>query len=530
MKSFFGFRISPNQTKTPDGFLVAHNVPISRSGWFDYVGREIGLDTDDIVQVYRPPEELFNPGTMASFEGKPFVDGHPPRGVTPENATRYVRGSVQNVRRGTGDDSDLLLADLNVYDKQTMDEIQSGKREVSAGFDFDRADNGDGTYRQIDIVGNHVALVPKGRAGDRVRIKDSAPESSDDENEQAAKKYGIDVKKDGHRSPPEGYPTDREQYADPVNYKYPLTGEHARAAVEYFNHPDEREKGGYTSEEWDIIGRRIVHKLGSDYELKDGRIVTPQENQKLKGADSRMKFTLPIRKQGSVTRALAAVGLKVFAQDAEPDDIVDAVDAMADERAEEQAKTNPEMKPEEKKIEGVADENTTEEIPAWAKQLIEQVNKLATAKDAAPMPEDAIDAEIAKLEKESPNGGNSEEESHTIPAAQVGDEDGTTPVTPAEDRPQSGMKAVDSAYKIAALRAIKPAIAAIPDPVQRQKAADEAIKAINGLQTADTYAKIDQANRAKAADAAAKAKEKEDLSQLGKRIAQSRNPHYSTQK
>ncbi|SFU70974.1 DUF2213 domain-containing protein [Alicyclobacillus macrosporangiidus] len=529
MKAFYGSRFSPNQTMTPEGFLVAHNVPISRAGWYEYLASEIGADTtsgDRIVKVFRDPAEVFSPAAMASFEGKPLTDGHPPAGVTPDNASWYAKGAVQNVRRGTGEDNDLLLADLVVYDERLINEIRAGKREVSAGYECEYVPNGDGTYSQRNIVGNHVAVVESGRAGDRVRIRDQSP---DDDAEAAAKRYGIAVKKDGHRSPPKGYPEDREDYADPVNYKYPLTGQHVQAAVEYYNHPGEREKGGYTPEELVVIGRRMVQRLGSGYELRDGRIITPREN-KQKGADSRMKLKLPTRRHSRVTDVLAAIGLKQFAVDAEPDEIVDAVDAMAEERASAQEE------PPKSNDEGGAPEDVKriEALEQKVDALTEMLRKLVESKtsDAEKSPEEAIDEAIAQMEdpENTPprtQDNAEEEESHTIDPSMVEDEAG--PVAPPEERPQSGLTAVDTAYKIAALKAIKPIIAAIPDPVAKKKAADAAIAAIKGKPSTNTYAMIERANRQRARDQQTNkptAQQTPDISQLGREWAKKYNPHY----
>lgn len=176
-KAFYGSRFSPNMTRTPEGFLIAHNVPISRTGWYEYLGDEIGADdkSGQIVKVFRSPDEVFSDAAISSFNGKVVTDEHPSELVTPENATRYAKGTVQNVRQGTGDDTDLLLADLVIYDQTLIQEIQDGKREVSCGYDVNYVDNGDGTYSQQQISGNHVAIVKSGRAGNRVAIKDENP-------------------------------------------------------------------------------------------------------------------------------------------------------------------------------------------------------------------------------------------------------------------------------------------------------------------------------------------------------------------
>lgn len=175
-KAFFGSKISPNMIKTPEKFLICKNVPIARTGVQKYLGEEIGLNDkpNKLVKVYRTEEEVFNPKTIASFEGKIFTDEHPYDWVTPNTFQIYAKGAVTNVRRGIGTESDLLLADIIVYSQVQIDEIeQKQKREVSCGYECEYVPYKDG-YMQKNIVGNHVALVSAGRAGNRVAIKDES--------------------------------------------------------------------------------------------------------------------------------------------------------------------------------------------------------------------------------------------------------------------------------------------------------------------------------------------------------------------
>ena len=81
MLAYYGYTISPNQLETGEGFLICRNVPIARTGTQEYLGREIGLDGADserLVTVYRSPEEVFSDAALASFEGKPATNDHPP--------------------------------------------------------------------------------------------------------------------------------------------------------------------------------------------------------------------------------------------------------------------------------------------------------------------------------------------------------------------------------------------------------------------------------------------------------------------
>lgn len=174
-QAYFGSSISKNIMKTPEGFLVCRNVPIARTGTQKYLGSEIGLDDrpNDIITVYRTEDEVFNPKVYASFEGKPFVDEHPQCWIDSGNVQTFCKGTVTNVRRGSGADSNLLLSDIIVYSRDQVDEIMNRqKREISCGYECRYEPYKDG-YKQVDISGNHVALVMNGRAGSKVAIRDN---------------------------------------------------------------------------------------------------------------------------------------------------------------------------------------------------------------------------------------------------------------------------------------------------------------------------------------------------------------------
>lgn len=175
MIAYYGDRISPHMTDTPEGFLICHDVPIARTGHQDYLARELHLDGDPdrVIPVRRDPADVFEAATLASFEGKSVTDGHPPENVSPENYAAYARGHAQNVRRS----GDYILADLYINDANLAEEVRRGvKREVSCGYLCTYDPEGAG-YRQRNIRGNHVAVVPKGRAGAAVAIKDAAGEA-----------------------------------------------------------------------------------------------------------------------------------------------------------------------------------------------------------------------------------------------------------------------------------------------------------------------------------------------------------------
>lgn len=174
MRAFYGSKISGHMIRTPEGYLVCKEVPIARTGTQEYRGMEFGGENPEkIYVVKRPEEEVFSKAALASFEGKPVVDEHPDENVTPDNIGRYIKGTCRDVRRGEGALSDCVVADLIIYDKDLIKKIESGKRDISCGYDCLWDPKDDDTYVQLEIRGNHVAVVEEGRAGHKVSIRDS---------------------------------------------------------------------------------------------------------------------------------------------------------------------------------------------------------------------------------------------------------------------------------------------------------------------------------------------------------------------
>lgn len=175
MRYYTPTRLSENMRETPEGFLLCLDVPLTRTGAFVYGANETPLeaDADGKITMWRNEEEVFSPDTIASFEGKPITIDHPEGFVGPDNWKELAVGVVQNVRRGSGADSDKLLGDLLITDAQAILLVKQGLREVSCGYEaeYTQVDAGEG--QQSDIIGNHVALVERGRAGPTCAIHDN---------------------------------------------------------------------------------------------------------------------------------------------------------------------------------------------------------------------------------------------------------------------------------------------------------------------------------------------------------------------
>lgn len=167
-----------------NGFWEIKDNPLSKEGVFPYLGKQIdptgkkfGLDPDRIYWVYRSKKELSNPETLKSFENKPFIDEHVMlgEGCTPTDC-KNIAGVIHNIRvKG-----DMMIGDFTIYSDDIKREIMNGKKQLSLGYRsaFEQKHgvfNGRAyDFIQVGMVGNHVALVGRGRCGSDVRIFDKS--------------------------------------------------------------------------------------------------------------------------------------------------------------------------------------------------------------------------------------------------------------------------------------------------------------------------------------------------------------------
>ena len=178
---FTSEQLGPRRELTPEGFLICYDVPVARTGEMIYGPDEtpIKVGKDGRAKITRSEAEVFSPKSIASLKGKPVTDDHPPVDVDPSNWRFYTRGVVSDPRRGEGEHKNFLVADLIIYDAETIEDIDAGKREVSCGYNPDYLeildDDGNaipGAGEQANIIYNHLALVDKGRCGARCAIGD----------------------------------------------------------------------------------------------------------------------------------------------------------------------------------------------------------------------------------------------------------------------------------------------------------------------------------------------------------------------
>lgn len=442
MRVFYGSRLSDNMTLTPEGYLICLNVPIARTGSQQYLRSELGLldgDTNSIVDVMRTEAEVFAPATIASFEGKPVTDDHPPVSVTAENIIAYGNGHAQNIRRGTGEESDLLLADLVINAPKLIQEIQNGRREISCGYDCEYMQDQQGRLYQSSIRGNHVAVVPAGRAGHRVAIKDS-DESKHSKNEERGKPKMANTK----------------------------------------NNPS--------------FIARLFSRAVKDMEPEEVAEAVDEIQQAASAAD-----------ETPATPAAAATDNNAQQQACDNDPMTKLLDAIA----------------------GLG-QKIDSALAATKPQDQEPAQK--------PVDNDPLAALVAEIAENAAETPADQEASATIPADELHDEDNTQdedgPVAAAETLPENPIPGADRAMALAAINAIKPVLATLPEK-QRKAASDRAATEIRKMLGKDSkpasngYAGIvgtmTQAAKNRAKDSKPK---KMDDGTIGRNIMASRNPHY----
>lgn len=161
---------------TGDGYLVA-SARAARTGVQVYGGSEVGKPEMAVVRVYRPAEEVFSGDSLSTYANKPITLGHPPAGVSAATWKQHAVGHVDN---GIVPDGQFVRVSMMIADAAAIGDLNNGTRELSAGYTCDlewtagTAPDGqtyDAIQRRVRI--NHVALVPRGRAGSDCRIGDA---------------------------------------------------------------------------------------------------------------------------------------------------------------------------------------------------------------------------------------------------------------------------------------------------------------------------------------------------------------------
>jgi hypothetical protein len=123
---------------------------------------------------------VFKPESLASFALKPVTNSHPPELLSVYTVKDYQKGVVGDSAR-VSEDGQHVVTKIMVTDAQTIQDIRSGKVEVSVGYFGNVAASPNGVTQNgevydavlLDIFANHVAIVEQGRCGGSCRVLDA---------------------------------------------------------------------------------------------------------------------------------------------------------------------------------------------------------------------------------------------------------------------------------------------------------------------------------------------------------------------
>ena len=178
------FDAAPSQRRVDEnGFMHVDSCHITKEQVVKYYGREIpgwrelGLDPERLYNVYRPGDEIEK--AAATFDGLPLQLQHHIDSAD-EPQTEFRVGSISRpVWRAP-----YLDCDLHITNGAAISAVEHGDfKEISAAYLYEpviESGEFDGTPYEIvmrNLRGNHVALVPKGRAGADVVVADEAPDA-----------------------------------------------------------------------------------------------------------------------------------------------------------------------------------------------------------------------------------------------------------------------------------------------------------------------------------------------------------------
>lgn len=152
-----------NKHYTDEGFLRVDAI-VTRTGVFDYRN-----DDGSLRRELRHPDDVLKEDSLTSMEMIPITLNHPKEVLV--NADNYKKLSVGTVGQKISHDGNTIKANVLITDKQAIKAVESGIQEVSLGYKttlVEEAGDYNGErhdFRQTDIQYNHLAIVPRGRAG-----------------------------------------------------------------------------------------------------------------------------------------------------------------------------------------------------------------------------------------------------------------------------------------------------------------------------------------------------------------------------
>ncbi len=176
----FADRVSVGDIKeTAEGYIVA-TARVARTGVQQYLASELGdvaaaagFKPNDVVRVLRSEKEVFDEASLRTITRLPVTIDHPKEHVTADNWSKL---SVGEVGDAYATEPEWIVVNPMIKDAAATKAAKTTHKQISMGYTANIVEYGDkaiADFEQKDIRYNHLALVPKGRAGDMARIADS---------------------------------------------------------------------------------------------------------------------------------------------------------------------------------------------------------------------------------------------------------------------------------------------------------------------------------------------------------------------
>lgn len=185
-----------NEAKKDENGYYHDSAIVGRVGLLTY------YNADGTKRIeYRPPKEAFNEDSLKTLKGVPVTHKHPKKLI---NEDSYKESSPVGAVLSEGrKDGDNIVADVIIYDLNSC----GNDRELSCGYTVETIEEAgttpDGEHYdalQTNIIYNHLAVVPKGRAGNAKLNLDAEGnqcydlDSKNKKEEKSMKKINIDNK------------------------------------------------------------------------------------------------------------------------------------------------------------------------------------------------------------------------------------------------------------------------------------------------------------------------------------------------
>lgn len=165
-----------------NGFLKVKGR-VARSGIQSYYRCELGLKDEPFkrIRLYRPPEVVLSDEVCKMFDGVDVTNEHPKEFIDKMNYRKLTAGVVLGNAQKDEENPNFIVCDMLIKDADTIKSIEAGKIQLSVGYrntiDFTdgvtpEGEKYDARVDKITLV-NHVALVPRARAGIEARLFDS---------------------------------------------------------------------------------------------------------------------------------------------------------------------------------------------------------------------------------------------------------------------------------------------------------------------------------------------------------------------